>query len=40
MKLHLYGWWENRLVSKIARKKIHENFLASKYDIKQQIDTT
>ena len=30
----------NGLVFKIARKKIHQNFLASKYDIKQQSDAT
>ena len=31
---------ENGLVSKIARTKIHQNFLASKYDIKQHSDAT
>ena len=30
----------NGLVFKIARKKIHQNFLASKYDIKQHSDAT
>ena len=30
----------NGLAFKIARKKIHQNFLASKYDIKQQSDVT
>ena len=40
MKLHLYRWWENGLVFKIARTKIHQNFLASKYDIKQHSDMT
>ena len=33
MKLHLYRWWENGLVFKIARTKINQNFLALKYDI-------
>ena len=33
MKLHLYRWWENGLVFKIARTIIHQNVLASKYDI-------
>ena len=40
MKLHLDRWWENGLVFKIARKKTHRNFLASKYDIKQDSDPT
>ena len=40
MKLHLDKWWENGLVFKIARTKIHQNFLASKYDIKQNSDAT
>ena len=40
MKLHLHRWWENGLVFKIAGTKIHENFLASKYDIKQHSDVT
>ena len=40
MKLHLDRWWENGLVFKIATTKIHQNFLASKYDIKQQSDAT
>ena len=39
-KLHLDRWWENGLVFKIARTKIHQNFLASKYDIKQHSDAT
>ena len=34
MKLHL------GLVFKIATTKIHQNFLASKYDIKQYSDAT
>ena len=29
-----------RLVFKIARAKIHQNFLASKYDIKQHSDAS
>ena len=37
-KLHLHRWWENGLVFKIARTKIHQNFLATKYDIKQHSD--
>ena len=32
--------WENGLVFKIARTKIHQNFLAPKYDIKQHSDPT
>ena len=40
MKLHLDRWWENGLVFKIARKKTRRNFLASKYDIKQDSDPT
>ena len=40
MKLHLDRWWENGLVFKIARKKIHQNFLASKYDIRLHSDAT
>ena len=35
MKLHLYRWWENGLVCKISRTKIHQNFLAVKHDINQ-----
>ena len=35
MKLHLYRWWENGLVCKIPRTKIHQNFLAVKHDINQ-----
>ena len=35
MKLRFDRWWENGLVFKIARTKIHQNFLASKYYIKQ-----
>ena len=27
MKLHLDKWWENGLVFKIARTKMHQNFL-------------
>ena len=38
MKLHLDRWWEQELVFKIA--KIHQNFLASKYGIKQHSDAT
>ena len=30
----------NGLVFKIARKKIHQNFLASKYGVKQHSDAT
>ena len=40
MKLHLDKWWENGLVFKIARTKMHQNFPASKYDIKQYSDAT
>ena len=40
MKVHLDMCWENGLVFKIAWTKIHQNFLASKYDIKQQFDAT
>ena len=40
MKLHLDRWWEKELVFKIARTKIHQNFLASKYDIKQHSGAT
>ena len=40
MKLHFERWCENRLVFRIARKKIHQNFLASKYDVKKPSDTT
>ena len=40
MTLHLDRWWENGLVFKIAGTKIHQNFLASKYDIKQYSDAT
>ena len=40
MKLHLNRWWENGLVFKIARTKIHQNFPASKYDVKQHSDAT
>ena len=40
MKLLLDRWWENGLVLKIPRSKIHQNFLASKYDIKQDYDAT
>ena len=29
-----------RVIFKIARTKIHHNFLASKYDIKQHSDAT
>ena len=35
IKLHLDRWRENRLVFRITRKKISQNFLALKYDIKQ-----
>ena len=40
MKLLLDRWWENGLVFTIARTKIHQNFLATKYDIKQYSDAT
>ena len=30
----------NGLVFKIARKKIHQNFMASKYGVKQHSDAT
>ena len=40
MKLYFDRWWENVLVFKIARKKIHQNFLVSKYDIKKHSDAT
>ena len=40
MTLLLDKWRENGLVFKIARTKIHQNFLASKYDIKQHSDAT
>ena len=40
MKLHLDRRWENGLVFKTTRTKIHQNFLASKYDIKQHSDAT
>ena len=40
MKLHLDRWWENGLVFKIARMKVHQNFLESKYDTKQHSDAT
>ena len=40
MRLHLDKWWENGLVFKILWRKIHRNFLASKYDIKQHSDAT
>ena len=40
MKLLLDRWWENGLVFTIARTKIQQNFLATKYDIKQHSDAT
>ena len=40
INLHLDSWWENRLVSMIAKRKIHQKFHASKYDIKQPSDAT
>ena len=40
MKLHLDRWWENGLAFQIARTKMHQNFLASKYNIKQHSDVT
>ena len=40
MKVHLYGWGENGLVFKMGRTKMHQNFLASKDDIKQHSDGT
>ena len=40
IRLHLDRWWENRLVFRIAKKKIHQNFQASKYDIKQPFEAT
>ena len=40
MELLLDRWWENGLVFTIARTKIHQNFLATKYDIKQHSDAT
>ena len=40
MKLNLDRRLENGLVFKIARAKIHQNFLATKYDIKQHSDAT
>ena len=39
-KMRLDRLWENGLVFKIARAKTHQNFLASKYDIKQHSDAT
>ena len=35
-----YRWCENSLVFKIARTKVHQNFLTSKYDIKLHSDAT
>ena len=35
MKLHLDRWWENGLVFKIARTKIHQNFLPTNLDIRE-----
>ena len=40
MKLHINRWWQNRLVFMTERKKIHQNFLASKYDVKQPSEAT
>ena len=40
MKLHLDRRWVKGLVFKIARTKIHQNFLASFCDIKQHSDAT
>ena len=40
MKLHLDRWRVNGLVFKKAGTKKHQNFLASKYDIKQHSDAT
>ena len=40
MTLHLDKWRENGLVFKIARTKIRQNFLASKYDVKQHSEAT
>ena len=40
IKLRLDGWWESRLVFKIARTKIYQTFRASNYDIKQHPDAT
>ena len=40
VKLHLDRWYENRLVSQDGKKefKIHQNFQASKYGVKQSSD--
>ena len=38
IKLHLDRRWENTLVLRITRKKIHWNFREAKYDIKQYSD--
>ena len=38
--VHLDRWLQNGLVFKIARTKIHQNFLTSKYDVKQHSDAT
>ena len=40
MKLQLDRWWENGLVFKIAKTKKNQNFLATKFDIKQHSDDT
>ena len=39
-KFHLDKWLENSLVFRVTRKKMHQNFLASKYDVKQPSDAT
>ena len=40
MKLHFDRWWENGLVFKNASDEIHQNFLASKYDLKYHSDAS
>ena len=37
---HTEMYWENRLLFRIARKKIYQSFQAAKYDIKQHSDAT
>ena len=38
-KLHLDRWWESGLVFKIAKTKINQNSLASRYDILSSVLT-
>ena len=38
LKVQIWNEVANGLVLKVARKKIHQNLLASKYDIRQRSD--